>query len=455
MHGHWWLPNVSNRKIEGTLSFDPQSSGTLKIRGNLIDNQLDPGEITILGDCEGVRVTLLFAQMGHSNIKMVSSGTYFYQEYITNLILIGIHTEDHESARFSQFQIETSLLNSWVPRSKYDFLDSETEFQIKIPKEDAISLFNSEQTSIEIKYPNLYRRSSTELVLHNAPYLITTHSIPLTISELHTSLLTPLLDFFTLANAKADNLLSLVGQIESPLPDQDFTEVKIYSSYRMASSPEFTSKPYQRWIPAQANLPEISQYVEKWLTFHAEFSTRFQEYFASKYRTDMYLEEKFFLLAKTVESWTETSDLGKNLLGNEQNSPNAIILEKIREVLSNEEFRKVESRLRVRETFKNSLNRIIHSQYEGIRNYLPDWDPFLSRLVNTRNKYAHPSPKKELLSSSEMFLAMNLLDLIIIHEILGLLGIPEKEINRITELSSQLQVMRQFRISIEPQTHEK
>ena len=62
--GEWWLPDSSDKRLSGTLSFDPTSSmGNLRLNGQLFAvmdfGPTNPKEIPILlGEVDGVAYTL-------------------------------------------------------------------------------------------------------------------------------------------------------------------------------------------------------------------------------------------------------------------------------------------------------------------------------------------------------------------------------------------------------------
>lgn len=118
--GNWWLPEASDRKIRGTLSFDPTSTmGRLTLKGQMFSNidfdPLNPREIAIvLGECDGVAYTLqqCYAIVTHriySIAKTVIDTVYIFK---------GEHFDNVEDIVFENVTVSYPSLDGWIDHAK-------------------------------------------------------------------------------------------------------------------------------------------------------------------------------------------------------------------------------------------------------------------------------------------------------------------------------------------------
>jgi len=426
----------SNKKY-GVLNFDSKNRGILKLRGHLLNDLLDQGELTLFGESLGKKYTLFSAQMTHSEIKMSGPSLIARQEFLTNLIFVGVHINNQSEFKFTKYIFETHLLDSWLSTKDFKLSETEDKFLLAIKKPHNREFHIGENFDLAISYKNHYKQGSTNLEFRNYPHFESIHSEAISVGEFHRSVLIPVLNFMTLANANTDFIYNLTGICEEKTQNDASHDVRILSSFRMASAPPKIEKLYKRWIDPDS--AELEEYLSKWLSLYRTHELILDEYFASKYNHNVYLEDQFFQISKTVDSWARTVIKSKKSISEEGQE----ILALVETVLPADQFMYLENRLKSSDSMKEFLYSLIAQQESVIKLYISNWTLFVKRLVETRNKYVHIVEKRELLTFEEMFVANNLLELILIHEMLRFIGLPAEIIRTKSETSVHLQIMRQ------------
>ncbi len=67
LRGQWWLPDVPEKRVGGTLEFVPGEGGRLELHGGLMGEQARPWPIVVFGLADGTDVTLVDAHYrGHT-----------------------------------------------------------------------------------------------------------------------------------------------------------------------------------------------------------------------------------------------------------------------------------------------------------------------------------------------------------------------------------------------------
>lgn len=440
IEGEWWITGSETNKKYGVLNFDSKNRGVLKLRGQLLNDFLDPGEMTIFGECAGRKYTLFSAQMTHGEIKMSGNSLVARQDFITNLIYVDVHSINQSELKFSKFRFETHLLESWLATRDYKLSETDEEYLLTLSRQPKREFHIRENFDLAICYQGGYRMSSKNVEFHNFPHFESTHNDPISVGEFHRAVLMPLLNFMTLANANTDFLYNLVGTCTS-VSDEDVPhEVKILSAFRMSPVTANPEKEYRHWI--DPNSAELEKYLSNWLSLYQSQEIILDEYFASKYNEDVYLEDQFFRIAKTVDSWARTVIKSKKSTSDEALE----ILVQVESILSAEQFLYLENRLNASDSMKEFILNLIMKQDDLIIDYMTNWTLFVKRLVDTRNKYAHVVQKNDLLTFDEMYIAQNLLGLVLTHELLSYIGVPAEVIRSKTQTSSQFQIMRQAKL---------
>ncbi|MEY4969867.1 MAG: hypothetical protein RLZZ277_98 [Actinomycetota bacterium] len=440
VEGEWWVAGSESNKKFGVLNFDSKNRGVLKVKGHLLNDLLDHGELTIFGKCAGRNYTLFSAQMTHGNIKMSGNALVARQDFITNLIFVDVHANNQSELRFTKFKFETHLLDSWLATRDYTLSETDDAYLLTLTRQTKREFHVKENFNLAICYQSGYRMSSKNIEFHNFPHFETTHNDPISVGEFHRNVLIPLLNFMSLANSSTDFLYNLIGTctIES---DEDMPhEVKILSAFRMSSVTANPEKEFRHWI--DSNSADLEQYLSNWFNLYNSREIILDEYFTSRYNKDVYLEDQFFRIAKTFESWAKTVIESKKSTTQEDLE----LLAHVKSILSDDQFSYLKNKLNSSDSMKDFFLNLIIKQDGVITDYLSNWSLFVKRLVETRHKYVHVVHKDDLLTYDEMYVALKLLGLVLIHELLEHIGVPIELVRTRTRTSSEYQTMLQAKL---------
>lgn len=414
--------------------------GILRLRGHLLNDSLDLGDVTILGECAGKKYTLFYAQLTQSEFRFTGPALVGHQEFRTDLIFVDVHTVSQDELKFTKFRFETHLLDSWLATKDFELSETENEYRLSLKKPLNRTFHISENVDLSINYKNNYTRGFDKIQFRNHPHFESNHNEALSVGEFHRSLLMPLLNFMTLANANTDYIFNLTGIREDTKAKDVFHEIRILSSFRMTPAQPKIEKSYRRWIdPDAVNLEEC---LARWFSLYKSQELILDEYFATKYNHDVYLEDQFFRIAKTLDSWARTVITSKKSISQEALD----VLAQVESVLTPTQFKYLGDRLSASDSMRDFILNLVTQQDPIISQYISNWNLFIKRLVETRNKYVHIVHKKDLLTFEEMYVAKNLLELIINHELLRHVGLSSEVIRKKSELSVQLQIMRQSKL---------
>lgn len=119
--GDWFLPSFPERKVSGTLTYNPHSGIKLELFGQLSGDVLKPGieqHELIIGLVEGSRyVTLLKSFMiksGGATIRVGSEISKPISEYCVNYFLVNFYADSPDKLRFNKAVIHFHNLDEWV-----------------------------------------------------------------------------------------------------------------------------------------------------------------------------------------------------------------------------------------------------------------------------------------------------------------------------------------------------
>ncbi|WP_206754401.1 HEPN domain-containing protein [Leptolyngbya sp. FACHB-321] len=145
--GQWWLPEFPNRKVSGTLKFEPATGGKLELIGSLTDeSQSDQPSFPpiILGECLAGKITLLNNSFSESKLTLEEIGLTIYH---TRLICDGIHLQSESDLKFLSISVHYSYLNQWlgvrgfnIDRSSIRYEQDVTVTQIHVNENIKLSL---------------------------------------------------------------------------------------------------------------------------------------------------------------------------------------------------------------------------------------------------------------------------------------------------------------------------
>ncbi|MFC6893763.1 HEPN domain-containing protein [Halopenitus salinus] len=311
--GYWWTPESEDRKVPGTLEYDPDEGITLQLLTTLTEDGDIPSADSaarrydrILGkSTDDDDITLINCIV--SNVSGIG-GTQT-EQYQANQLLIGHCFPD--SIEFSRLQVKSELIDAWAERaatsfdsSIFDRADGEEPvkgkagdtFEIKAETPETLET-EIDRGTIKLKHnisTNLRRRGGGEIT---DKCFFELDFEPDTVGrDILLDYVKKIEDFISLALGEECWAEELIG-----IGTDNDTEIKIL--YPPQGSPKAASKIH----PYKTNfiLPDISDnydtVMENWFTISDEYSQALNLYFSTRYNNRMYVNNEFFSLVQTIE----------------------------------------------------------------------------------------------------------------------------------------------------------
>jgi ApeA N-terminal domain 1 len=117
--GYWWLPDRSEEKVPGTLTFDPDDGASLDLLGSLkgLEGTVDPLEPEIiLGlSSEGKHITLKGCGKTRGTLRF--GGGFSTSAFAVSIVFVGEHFERPEDVGFERLVVEYLHLEAWAHQS--------------------------------------------------------------------------------------------------------------------------------------------------------------------------------------------------------------------------------------------------------------------------------------------------------------------------------------------------
>ena len=311
--GYWWTPKSEDRKVPGTLEYDPDEGITLQLLTTLTeDGDLPSADSAatrydrILGkSTDDDDLTLLNCIV--SNVSGIG-GTQT-EQYQASQLLIGHCFTD--SVEFSRLQVKSELIDAWAERAATSFDSSILDradgegpvkgkagdtFEIKAEAPETLEA-EIDRGTVKLKHDistNLRRRGGGEIT--DKCFFELDFGSDTVDREMLLDYAKRIEDFVSLALGEecwAEELIGIGADGE--------TEIEVL--YRPQGSPKEASKIH----PYKTNfiLPDISDNYEtvvaNWFSAYDEYSQALNLYFSTRYNNRMYVNNEFFSLVQTIE----------------------------------------------------------------------------------------------------------------------------------------------------------
>lgn len=310
--GYFWLPGNTVTKVPGHFHCSDDGTLRLDVLGELVESMLDPDQAEvprILGVSEnGAPITLenCFFRKRNFNFPGLAKSSIH-----VNSALVGCHLDKDESANFDEVACYSDAINNWL------------EFA---PIEATLASYNPVKASIAFTPPN-----PREWMLSNAVKMkmrsLWTAPAGNTHREARITQQTWVGFKFPQATS-LDELLTVVNRFcnfVSFVVDQalSLNAIEVYSNQCLD---EVVGSERRRRIQvyytpnclASADLSRISspfplfsftfgcdrfgELISNWLENYDKFDSSFNLYFATKTSRDLYLDNRFLMLAQALES---------------------------------------------------------------------------------------------------------------------------------------------------------
>lgn len=431
--GLWFLPHDEERKVPGTLTFDPTNNRhVLELIGSFYDISEHNGEEIILGvTSEGDEITLHQCQFSSStgiprknDLKGVFSDKNkpCTLNFRVNYMLKGIHIPNIEGLTFNSIYTTIYNLHEWVGISGIS-VDREIpnyEDVITFAKPQPIIVAIDEDMELEIKFHSnfpSYARAIKEQTLKQ----YTTFALHFKKGQS--------IDGFLYNVKKFQNFLSASTQSQTRIETAEIYSDLFRNKYDMAIhiklytiiSPNLKfRKPKEDWqmIFTYSDIEDkFKPIIQNWFKNHERFEAPFNLVFGQFYLSEYYLEVMFVNVAQAAESFHSKlkiiEDEERKMQDVEFKRKVDLVLNSVPEELKNW----VESKLKNPLHFDTRLKYLI-SEFSNaqINTMIGDKDKFIKEIVRTRNylTHYHSNGKKGASDGLELVLLMKRLRLLLI-----------------------------------------
>jgi hypothetical protein len=332
--GEWWFPN-SDIKFNGQLTFSSKKGGKLTIVGSLepfiiLDTtttgakRQDAGGILaeterickieetkklILGkDANGRKVTLLYTLSPTK--KNITRPNYSYAEryFEIDIVFLGFHFERIEDIKFENIFVEYSHLTEWLynpelrgrtaiyPRSSepgfvIEHFYGETG-DIDIPETCSIQILS--RPNIDILFGEKNKVTHHTYVKFSSPGRKTV--------EDYITLKNIFQDFLNFTISYKVSTLRILGSIKTRINEHhviDQTEILYHSSISQSMDKIGVVSPYL--LPYNQIKNKFNEIIRNWFELRKKMSAAYDLFFGVMYNTDLYLSNRFLMLAEALE----------------------------------------------------------------------------------------------------------------------------------------------------------
>jgi hypothetical protein len=462
--GLWFLPHDKERKVPGTLTFDPTNNRhVLELIGSFYDMSEHDGEEIILGvTSRGDEITLHQCQFSSSTgiprnendlkVGFRDKNKPCTLNFRVNYMLEGIHIPNIESLTFNSIYTTIYNLHEWVGISGIG-VDREIpncEDVITFTKPQPIVVAIDEDLELEIKFHSnfpSYARAIKEQTLKQYTTLALRFKKNQSIEGL-------------LYNVKKfQNFLSASTQSQTRIEAAEIYSDQFRNKYDMRIriklftiiSPNLKfEKPKEDWqmIFTYNNIESnFKSIIQNWFKNYEKFEAPLNLVFGQFYLSEYYLEVMFINVAQAAESFHSKLKIEED----EERKIQDVEFKRKRDLVLNsvpEELRNwVNSKLTNPHHFDTRLKYLI-SEFSNaeINKMIGDEDKFIKAIVITRNylTHYHSKGKKEASDGLELVLLMKRLRLLLICSFLVNSGMDKNLLEKLIKEKSYMMFRSYF-----------
>jgi len=432
--GLWFLPHDEERKVPGTLTFDPENNRhVLELIGSFYDVSEHDGEEIILGVTSGGdEITLHQCQFSSSTgiprNENDLDGRFSYKNkpctlnFRVHYMLKGIHISNVENLTFNSIYTTIFNLHEWVGISGIS-VDREIpnyDDVITFRKPQPIIVEINEELELEIKFHSnfpLYARAIKEQTLKQYTTLALRFKTGKNIDSL-------------LYNVKKfQNFLSASTQSQTRIEAAEIYSDQFRNKYDMPIhiklytiiSPNLKfEKPKEDWqmIFTYSNIEnKFKSIIQNWFKQYERFEAPFNLVFGQFYLSEYYLEVMFINVAQAAESFHSklkiVDDEEKKAQDVEFKRKADLVLNSVPEDLKDWVKSKLINPFHFDTRLKYLMSEFSNSQLDTM---IGDKDKFIKAIVRTRNylTHYHSNGRKEASDGLELVLLMKRLRLLLI-----------------------------------------
>ena len=441
LKGYWWLPNLEDNQLPGTLTYSQEDGAILELVGVFDSKKLEPAPQLpiILGITQqGKPITLHKCIINNWSYPLVGLGG---GKYRAHFVFEGVHFESEEKIKFNQIRGSYTDLDAWVDiygfAVEVDTVEGRFVSNIRYESPATQTFDVGDGFEVGIVFSTHGPKQSviqTEAKITQRAYLV--------IKSKNDDICFD--DLFKRLNLFAYLLQFGVQRIPYPLSvfgyskanPQELSEDKTYY-------PEIHIY-YTPIEPIAANqkekLPQEFLYtfgdlsadqISAWFASFEKYETIIHLYRSLFYSNRLFIDTKFLNIAQSLESLHSILFNGEYLPHDKfieqkekalQNVP-AELTEWVEDALSNANYKR----------FRLKIFELLDNKKETIGRFVDDLELFAKRVASTRNEFVHHNKQKWTFQKDELPSVIYRLTMIFELYLLEVLAFSDNKVKELLE----------------------
>jgi len=440
LKGYWWLPDLEENQLPGTLTFSQEDGAVLEVVGVFDSKKPEPIQhpSIILGITQqGKPITLYKCIINTWSYPLVGLGGGRYRAHF---IFEGVHFATEEKIKFNQLCGSYTDLDAWVDIYgfviEWDNTDGKAVSKIRYEK-PASQFFDVRETfEVGIGFSSHGPNQSiiqTEATISQHAYLVVKSKNGDTGFD----------DLFTQLNIFTYLVQFAVQRIPYPLRVFGFSkenpqELSKDKTYYPEINIYYT--PIEPMANQKEKLPQEFLYtfedlsadqISAWFTSFDKYETIIHLYRSLFYSNRLFIDTKFLNITQSLESL-------HSILFSGQYLPNDKFVEKkervlqaipseltewVEDALSNANYKRL----------RQKIFELLDNRKETVGRFIDDIELFAKRVTSTRNEFVHHNKQKWTFQKEELPSTIYILTMIFELYLLEVVGFSNEKIKELLE----------------------
>ncbi|MBM7784579.1 ApeA N-terminal domain 1-containing protein [Tenggerimyces flavus] len=426
IYGRWWLPSAPDWRVGGVLEFSAEGEGRLRLAGGLREGPVFGGDEVIHGSSDEFGpVTASAAMLSQRSSGFGGKDDVAREEWNCHTIFLGAHLDKGDREPIRSVRLSTAGLPWWAARAtrpRRDYYDDTGSISITISQPPSLSA-PVDGGNVMLSWFQSSSDSAVAAEVALEPALMYTPDNHTTFEAVWKSFITPALFLMTTLMGRGDQITEIDVECDS---DRPALARVLNSRWRAPLGEVPESSPFGLpLVPFEVFVRRFQEIVPSWFRLHSSASSAMLEYFGAKLIPQIYVEEAFSRAVRGMELFHRVRYGGQILSDDAFND----LLFKVKGSLSGEARRLAMMRLQYANdlTQKNRLDAMIELSGDMVGATVDNFRKFSRRVVDQRNVMTHGGDRS--LTSSHMYWATNVIDVVYHAVILGNLGFSESDVN--------------------------
>lgn len=450
----WWLPEFPDDKVPGYVSFSSGKTVVVHILGmfDSVENWKQGVPLVYGRDTRNGLYTLTDVSFSGELERLEKS--YQVVKLHSTLAFAGVHVP-HRDPHISEIFFTPTGLKEWASSDEgigFSLDENRSVWVAKIPvKRDPVTCEISEGCRLSIEY----RQSPTYIVSDSCPVKHSCHcritfTTPKTLDQCF-MMMKVFCDFLSFSTRIMSGFDSYSAKVRSDIElntkpgseDKWVDVVGLNSAVKASSEKRMSGQGGRNYFTLKHIRDTFQTTLKAWYDAATKYESAYHLYFAiASRRKSSYVDHEFFTYVQSLEGFCRKDTAkGKFLqksayrkLINEVIYPfiaQNTLSEKLAEAMRDQLYQANEQTLR--EQLRETLQR---RGVVFVKTWIPDSDPdvWISKVVATRNSYAHvfDDPNSGVMMGWPYFIeTLTALRLLVEAHLLEVIGFPQEKVDRI------------------------